>query len=77
MAEEEALKILTLFTPDGKRRLGVMPMGDLNEAPTFVSMMTKLHMEWYTLVKEHGLKMLYQKLLFMMCYCMGAQPDSF
>ena len=33
-----------------------MPMGYLNTASTFVSMMNKLKMEWDTLVKERGLK---------------------
>ena len=33
-----------------------MHMGDLNTAPTFVAMIMKIHMEWYTLSKERGLK---------------------
>ena len=33
-----------------------MPMGDLNEAPTFVAMMVKLQMECCTLSKERSLK---------------------
>ena len=44
VAEEEARKILALFTPDRKRRWKVMPMGDLNMAPAFVAMIMKLQM---------------------------------
>ena len=33
-----------------------MPMGALNEAPTFATMMMKLHMKFYTLAKQRGLK---------------------
>ena len=60
VSEEDAQEILALFTPDGNRWRKVMPMGDLNSAPTFVSMMMKPQMEWYTLVKERGLKILYK-----------------
>ena len=34
----------------------VMPNGILKAAPTLVEMMMKIKMEWYTLVKERGLK---------------------
>ena len=33
-----------------------MPMGALNEFPTFVAMMMKLKIEWDTTAKERGLK---------------------
>ena len=33
-----------------------MPMGALNAASTFVVMIMKLQMEWYTLAKQRGLK---------------------
>ena len=33
-----------------------MPMGELNEAPTYVAMTTKLQMEWDTLARERVLK---------------------
>ena len=33
-----------------------MPMGELNEAPTYVAMTTKLQMEWDTLAREGVLK---------------------
>ena len=56
VSEEEALKRLTLFDLDRKRQWKVMPMGDLNSAPTFVSMMMKLNIEWVTLAKERVLK---------------------
>ena len=49
VAEEEACERLAFFTPDGKRRWKVMPMGDLNADTTFLAMMTKLQMEWDTL----------------------------
>ena len=35
VAEEEARKRLSLFTPDVKQRWKVIPMGDLNSAPEF------------------------------------------
>ena len=47
---------MELFTPDRKRRWKVMPVGDLNVAPTFLAMTMKLQMERYTLDKENGLK---------------------
>ena len=40
-----------------------MSMGALNAAPTFVAMMMKLHMEWDTLTKEHGLKFFASKII--------------
>ena len=51
LEEEEARKILALFTPYVKRQRKVIPMGTLNAAPMCVAMMTKLHMEWETLAK--------------------------
>ena len=42
VSEEEVFKILTLLTLDGKWRWKVMPIGELNSAPTFLSMMMKL-----------------------------------
>ena len=51
VAEEEARERLALFAPDGKRKCKVMPMGDLNSAPTFVEMVMKLQMKWDTLAK--------------------------
>ena len=40
-----------------------MPMGALNTAPTFVAMVMKLQMEWYTLSKERGLKNVASKII--------------
>ena len=51
VAEYEALENMELFTPYGKRRYKVMPMWDLNTAPTFVSMIMNLKMKWDTLAK--------------------------
>ena len=51
VAEEEARERLELFTPDRKRRWKVIPMGYLNKDPTFVAMMKKLQIVWYTLDK--------------------------
>ena len=48
-------------------------MGALNAAPTFVSMMMKLQMEWETLAQERRLKNLHQKILRMMCSCLEVQ----
>ena len=45
VAEEEARKRLAFSIMDGKRRCKVMPMGDLNSAPTFVAIMINLKME--------------------------------
>ena len=42
--EEEVSKIMAFFTPDGKQRREVIPMGDLNAAPTFVAITMKLEM---------------------------------
>ena len=56
MAEEEARKRLEFFTPDGKRRKKVMPMGSLYAAATFLAMTINLQMEWDTLSKERGLE---------------------
>ena len=38
-------------------------MGELNVAPKFVAMMTKLQMEWDTLSKERGLKNVASKII--------------
>ena len=42
VAEEEVRERLLFFIPDGNRQWKVMPIGDLNAAPEFVAMMTKL-----------------------------------
>ena len=39
-------------------------MGDLNADPEFVAMTMKLHMEWGTLAKERGLKIVASKIIF-------------
>ena len=44
IAEEEVHKRMEFFTPDVKCRWKLMPMGDLNSAPTVVLMMIKLQM---------------------------------
>ena len=72
VAEEEACERLSLLIPEVNRWWKVMPMGDLNSASTYVAMMKKLQMEWYTLSKERGLKILHKRLLLLMCYCMVA-----
>ena len=41
----------------------MIPMGDLNEAPTFVEMTINLQIEWYTLAKECGLKFSASKII--------------
>ena len=41
----------------------MIPMGALNAAPTFVSMVTKLKIEWYTLAKQRGLKNVAYKII--------------
>ena len=74
--EEKAHEILELFTLDGKQKWKAMPTWDLHAAPTFVAMIMKLQMECGTLDRELSLNILNQKLLLMMCYCMGAQPIS-
>ena len=51
-------------------------MGSLHAAPLFLEMMMNIKNEWDTLAKERCLKFLHQKLLLIMCYCMGAQPSS-
>ena len=51
VAEEEARKILSFFTRYGNQRGKLIPMWALNVAPTFVVMVMKLKMEWYTLAK--------------------------
>ena len=49
-------EILTLFTPYINQQWKVMPMGDLNAAPTFVLNVMKLQMKWDTLDNKRGLK---------------------
>ena len=63
VVEEEAHELLEIFTPEQKRRWKVMPMGGLNAAPACVAMMTKLHMEWDTLAKVHGMKNFASKII--------------
>ena len=42
VTEEEARKILAFFTPDENFQWKVMPVGDLNSAPIFVSMLMNI-----------------------------------
>ena len=72
----KAPEIMEFFTPDGKQQCKVMPIGDLNAAPSFVGIIMKLKMEWETLAKERSLKCFNQKSLLIMCYCMGPQQRS-
>ena len=62
VAEEEARERLEFFVPDRKQQWKLMPMRDLNAAPTFVAMMMKLQMEWDTLAKGRGLKNVASKI---------------
>ena len=63
VAEDEARGRLAFFTPDGKWRWKVLPMGSLNSDPTFVAMMMKIQMKWDTLVKERGLNFFASKII--------------
>jgi hypothetical protein len=54
-SDMEARARLAFFTPTGKKRWKVMPMGALNSAATFVAMMTKLQHKWDRLAKERGI----------------------
>ena len=51
VAKEEARKIQKFFTLDGKHKWKVMPMGDLNVAPTFALIMMKIQMDLDTIPK--------------------------
>ena len=42
LAEEEAQEIIASFSPDRKQRCKVIPVGKLNEYPTFAAMIMKL-----------------------------------
>ena len=61
LVEEEAHERLAFSTLDGKRRWKDMPMVELNTSPTFVAIIMKLKIEWYTLSKECGLKTFHKK----------------
>ena len=52
VSEPEARSRLAFFTPNGKKRWQVMPMGALNSASTFVAMTMELHIKWTKLAKE-------------------------
>jgi hypothetical protein len=54
-AELEARSRLAFFTPTGKKRWKVMPMGALNSAATFVAMMTKLQTKWDEAARLQGI----------------------
>ena len=45
----------SIIRPGQKRRWKVMLIGAINEAPTFVAMVMRLYMKWYTLSKQRGL----------------------
>ena len=47
---------LAFFTPTGKKRFTVMPMGATNAHPVFVALVSKFKKEWDNLAKELGLK---------------------
>ena len=63
LAEKEARTRLAFFTPDGKKRWKVMPMGALNSAATFVAMMQKLQQQWDALAKERGINNVGSKVI--------------
>ena len=64
VSENEARERLTLFTPNGKQRWKLMPMGALKAAPTFVAMAMELKTEWGSLAQERGLKFFVSKIIF-------------
>ena len=51
-AEPEARAKLAFYTPNGKKRWAVMPMGALNSAATFCAMMETLKQEWNKVAAE-------------------------
>ena len=55
VAEKEAREKLDFFTPDGKKRWKVMPMGALNSASTVVAMMMELQRQWQALMEDRGI----------------------
>ena len=56
LVEPEAHAHLAFLTPKGKKRWMVMPMGTLNSAPTFVSMMLTLRELWEGLARGHDIQ---------------------
>ena len=54
--EKKSRAKTAFFTPDGKRRWRVMPMGFLNSHAIFVSMMADLKKEWDKRAQEWGIQ---------------------
>jgi hypothetical protein len=46
---------LDFFTPDGKKRWKVMPMGAFVSASTFMAMMMELQKQWEDLAADRGI----------------------
>jgi hypothetical protein len=55
-AEPSSRAKLAFFTPTGKKRWTVMPMGATNAHPVFVALVTKFKAEWDAKAKRRGLK---------------------
>jgi hypothetical protein len=56
VVEKEAREKLAFFTPGGKKRRKVMPMGMLNSTPVFVAMMLELQGKWNRLTEQCAIK---------------------
>ena len=55
-AEPSSRAKLAFFTPTGKKRWTVMPMGATNAHPVFVALVSKFKEEWDAKAKRRGLK---------------------
>ena len=61
--EEGSRAKLAFFTPNGKRRWTVMPMGFLNSHAIFVAMMATMQAEWEQKAAARGLKNVGSKII--------------
>ena len=55
VVEKASRPKLAFFTPKGKKRWTVMPMGALNSTPIFVAMTTDFQAEWDQLARDRGI----------------------
>jgi hypothetical protein len=54
-AEPSSRSKLAFFTPNGKKRWTVMPMGATNAHPVFVAFISRLKIEWDKIAEQRGL----------------------
>jgi hypothetical protein len=74
--EESSKAKLAFFTPTGKKRWTVMPMGATNAHPVFVALVSKFKKEWDRLAEQRGLSRFISQVIVDDIILAAHDPDT-